>query len=142
MLQAMCWSPGEDGQARHEPGEVTRVLPGSHEGQHVADPAHALAEGALELLEGHRGARGLEFLDAVLVDAEAADPDVQVAGVIRNSLLRNIGADAMISGPENRDPQPLEHDFWEGGFCSLERGGCMNPRGCSPPNPPARESCF
>ena len=64
-----------------------------------------------------------------------------VACLLRiNLLMRNLGADSVISWPRNRDPQARKRPFLGRIFCSLERRGWMTLGGAAaPPNPPARK---
>ena len=60
--------------------------------------------------------------------------EIQVAFLLRNLLIRNLGADFQISWPGNRHSQPPKGPFSKWLLCSLEREGWMTPRGgCRPP---------
>ena len=68
---------------------------------------------------------------------------LQAACVVRNSLIRNVDPDSVISWPGNRDPQSRKRPFLGRIFCSLERGGWMTPRGgCRPAEPPRSRKIF
>ena len=63
--------------------------------------------------------------------------EIQVAFLLRNLLIRNLGADFQISWPGNRDSQAPRRPFLRRISCSLEREGWMTPPGgCRPPEPP------
>ena len=42
----------------------------------------------------------------------------QLANLLRNLLIRNLGADSVVSWPENRDPQSRKDDFLEGNLAA------------------------